>query len=36
MSGIFHTCPSNLSLQFDTTMMYVIMSLVFVKIYQFR
>ena len=70
MSGIFHTCPSNLreginnkmtphpplmetfhqnqkiffcylfmpplSLQFDTTVMYVIISLVFVKIYQFR
>eukprot|EP00092_Neocalanus_flemingeri_P001570 GFUD01001673.1.p1 GENE.GFUD01001673.1~~GFUD01001673.1.p1 ORF type:complete len:783 (-),score=140.40 GFUD01001673.1:69-2417(-) len=36
LSCIFHVCPSNLSLQFDTTMMYFIMTLVFVKIYQFR
>jgi len=36
LSCIFHVCPSNLSLQFDTTMMYLIMTLVFVKIYQFR
>jgi len=36
LSCIFHVCPSNMSLQFDTTMMYLIMTLVFVKIYQFR
>eukprot|EP00090_Calanus_glacialis_P000732 TRINITY_DN10504_c0_g1_i5.p1 TRINITY_DN10504_c0_g1~~TRINITY_DN10504_c0_g1_i5.p1 ORF type:complete len:834 (-),score=156.09 TRINITY_DN10504_c0_g1_i5:117-2618(-) len=35
-SAIFHVCPSNISLQFDTTMMYVMMILVFIKIYQFR
>jgi len=35
-SGIFHVCPSNISLQFDTTMMYIMMILVFIKIYQFR
>jgi len=36
LSAIFHICPSNLSLQFDTTMMYLIMTLVMVKVYQFR
>ena len=35
-SVIFHMCPSNTSLQFDTTMMYVMLILVFVKTYQFR
>jgi len=35
-SAIFHICPSNISLQFDTTMMYIMMILVFIKIYQFR
>jgi len=35
-SIIFHICPSNLSLQFDTTMMYIMLLLVFTKIYQFR
>merc|ERR1711971_126384 len=35
-SLIFHICPSNTSLQFDTTMMYMIMVLVFIKTYQFR
>jgi len=35
-SAIFHVCPSNISLQFDTTMMYIMMILVFIKIYQFR
>ena len=29
-------CPTNLSLQFDTTMMYVICILCYVKLYQFR
>jgi len=35
-SFCFHICPTNVSLQFDTTMMYVMMTLCFVKIYQFR
>jgi len=35
-SSIFHMCPSNLSLQFDTTMMYIMMILVFIKLYQLR
>ena len=35
-SVCYHTCPTNLSLQFDTTMMYVICILCYVKIYQFR
>jgi hypothetical protein len=35
-SMIFHVCPSNISLQFDTTMMYIMMSLCYAKIYQFR
>ena len=29
-------CPSNISLQFDTTMMYIMMVLVFIKIFQLR
>ena len=35
-SVCYHVCPTNLSLQFDTTMMYMICMLCFVKIYQFR
>ncbi len=35
-SVIFHICPSNISLQFDTTMMYIMMVLVFIKIFQLR
>ena len=35
-SVCYHSCPTNLSLQFDTTMMYVICILCYVKIYQFR
>ena len=35
-SVCYHVCPSNLSLQFDTTMMYVICTLCYVKMYQFR
>jgi len=35
-SMIFHICPSNVSLQFDTTMMYIMLTLCFFKIYQFR
>ena len=33
---IFHLCPSNISLQFDTTFMYILMIMVFVKIFQLR
>uniref|UniRef100_A0A0K2UJV3 Uncharacterized protein n=1 Tax=Lepeophtheirus salmonis TaxID=72036 RepID=A0A0K2UJV3_LEPSM len=32
----YHVCPTNLSLQFDTTMMYIICVLSIIKIYQFR
>eukprot|EP00095_Tigriopus_kingsejongensis_P000166 maker-scaffold487_size158652-snap-gene-0.34 protein:Tk00166 transcript:maker-scaffold487_size158652-snap-gene-0.34-mRNA-1 annotation:"sid1 transmembrane family member 1" len=32
----YHVCPTNHSLQFDTTMMYVMCMLGCVKIYQFR
>lgn len=35
-SVCYHVCPTNLSLQFDTTMMYIICTLCFVKLYQFR
>ena len=35
-SVCYHVCPTNLSLQFDTTMMYVICVLCYVKLYQFR
>ena len=35
-SVCYHTCPTNQTLQFDTTMMYVICILCYVKIYQFR
>ena len=35
-SVCYHVCPTNLSLQFDTTMMYVICILCYVKLYQFR
>ena len=32
----YHVCPTNLSLQFDLTMMYVMCILGYMKIYQFR
>ena len=35
-SVCYHVCPTNHSLQFDTTMMYVMCMLGIVKIYQFR
>ena len=35
-SVVYHICPTNLGLQFDTTMMYVMCVLCFVKLYQFR
>ena len=35
-SVVYHVCPTNLSLQYDTTMMYVMCVLCYVKIYQNR
>lgn len=35
-SVCYHMCPTNLSLQFDTTMMYIMCILGYVKLYQFR
>ena len=35
-SVCYHVCPTNASLQFDSTMMYVMLMLGSVKIYQFR
>ena len=35
-SSTFHICPSNVSLQFDTSMMYMMMVLSFIKTFQFR
>merc|ERR1711860_211905 len=32
----YHVCPTNYSLQFDSTMMYVMCMLGIVKLYQFR
>ena len=36
LSACYHLCPSHASFQFDTTFMYVITILLFLKIYQFR
>ncbi len=36
LSAIYHVCPTNENFQFDTTFMYVIAVLSFIKIYQFR
>lgn len=36
LSGAYHVCPIDQSFQFDTTFMYIIMVLVFMKLYQFR
>ncbi|TRY76664.1 hypothetical protein TCAL_10682 [Tigriopus californicus] len=36
LSSIYHICPSQLSLHFDTTFMYVIAVLIFLKVHQFR
>lgn len=36
LSSIYHICPSQLSLHFDTTFMYVISVLIFLKVHQFR
>jgi len=35
-SSTFHICPSNVSLQFDTSMVYMMMVLSFIKTFQFR
>ena len=36
LSACYHVCPTQENFQFDTTFMYVISSLCFIKIYQFR
>ncbi len=36
LSACYHVCPTNENFQFDTTFMYVIATLGFIKIYQFR
>ena len=36
LSGCYHVCPVNESFQFDTTFMYMITVMIFLKIYQFR
>ena len=34
LSGCYHICPTKVNFQFDTTFMYVIAVLVFLKVYQ--
>ncbi|XP_059098452.1 SID1 transmembrane family member 1-like [Tigriopus californicus] len=36
LSACYHVCPTSENFQFDTTFMYVIATLSFMKIYQFR
>ena len=36
MSAAYHICPTTISFQFDTTFMYLIAILIFVKLYQNR
>ena len=36
LSACYHVCPTSENFQFDTTFMYVIAVLGFIKIYQFR
>ena len=36
LSGCYHICPTAENFQFDTTFMYCISVLVFLKVYQFR
>lgn len=36
MSGSYHICPTNITFQFDTTFMYLISILMFLKLYQIR
>ena len=35
-SAFYHVCPTRKNFQFDTSFMYVIAILLFIKIYQFR
>ena len=34
MSSSYHVCPTNVPFQFDTTFMYLIAVLMFMKLYQ--
>ena len=34
MSGSYHVCPTNITFQFDTTFMYLMCILMFLKLYQ--
>lgn len=36
MSGCYHLCPTNLTFQFDTTFMYIMIICMCIKIYQGR
>jgi len=36
LSMCYHKCPTNLTIQFDTTMIYMMCTLALVKIFQFR
>jgi len=36
LSGIYHICPTSANFQFDTTFMFFIAVLIFLKLYQFR
>ena len=36
LSACYHVCPTVESFQFDTTFMYIMAVLVFLKVYQFR
>ena len=36
MSSCYHVCPTNITFQFDTTFMYLIAILMFMKLYQVR
>ena len=36
LSACYHVCPTKQNFQFDTSFMYVIAILCFIKIYQFR
>ena len=36
MSACYHVCPTNITFQFDTTFMYLIATLMLMKLYQVR
>jgi len=36
LSGIYHICPTSTNFQFDTTFMFLIAVLIFLKLYQYR